>query len=147
MRKNKLICKRYFLLFINLLLISTTLLAQETYKTAVDFENGEYWWGGAVALGSKMPYIQPLKEFNLAIQHNNNQIVPLFVSSKGRYIWSDKPFRFTVNKKSLLIDSDYEKVVVQQSGSNLKSAYLEASQRHLTPTGDIPKGYTNKVSR
>lgn len=139
MRKNKLICKRYFLLFINLLLISTTLLAQESYKTAVDFDNGEYWWGGAVALGSRMPYIQPQKEFNLAIQHNNNQVVPLFVSNKGRYIWSDKPFRFTVNNKSLLIDSDYEKVEVQQSGSNLKSAYLEASQRHLTPTGDIPK--------
>ena len=33
--------------------------------TEINLLEGEYWWGGAVALGDKMPYIQPLSSYNI----------------------------------------------------------------------------------
>lgn len=139
MQKTNLICKIHFLLVANLFFLSTFVYAQKSQKTEVKFDNNEYWWGGVVALGSQMPYLKPVKEFNLALQHNNNQVVPLFLSNKGRYIWSEKPFRFAVNDNSLHIDSDFETVQVQQAGSTLKSAYMDAIHKYLKPTGEIPK--------
>ncbi len=43
------------------------LQAQTEQYTSVDFLQDEYWWGGVVALGVKMPYLKPVKEFNLAL--------------------------------------------------------------------------------
>ena len=51
-----------------------------------------YWWGAAVGLGHEQPYTdQPL--FDLNTQDANNQLVPLFLSSDGEYMWSDKAFK------------------------------------------------------
>ena len=84
-----------------------------------------------MAFGSKMPYIQPVKQFDLALQNNNNQVVPLFLSNKGRYVWSDKPFKFEVNNNQLILDSKYENIQIQKSGNRLKSAYLDAINRYF----------------
>lgn len=106
--------------------------------TTINYDKDEFWWGGVVALGSKMPYVQPLKEFNLALQNNNNQVVPLFLSNKGRYVWSDRPFKFEVKNNQLVLDSKYEKIEIKKSGKTLKSAYLEASTRHFKSTSTLP---------
>jgi len=98
----------------------------------------EYWWGGVVAYGELMPYIQPIGEYNLAMQNNNNQVVPLLVSNKGRYVWSDYPFRFSVKDNMITLTSDDENVKVTQAGSTLKEAYMDACGKHFKPTGVLP---------
>jgi alpha-glucosidase len=100
--------------------------------------SGEYWWGGVTAYGSRMPYILPLQEFNLASQNNNNQVVPLLLSNKGRYVWSDYPFKFSVAENKIIIRSDVEKMVVTNAGGTLKEAYLAACQKHFKPNGKLP---------
>lgn len=85
-----------------------------------------------------MPYIQPVKQFDLALQNNNNQVVPLFLSNKGRYVWSDKPFKFEVNNNQLILDSKYENIQIQKSGNRLKSAYLDAINRYFKSNSILP---------
>ncbi|GAB6008405.1 glycoside hydrolase, partial [Dysgonomonas reticulitermitis] len=129
--------KKITLLLITSIFI-TNLFGQKTYETAIPLEQGEYWWGGAVALGSHMPYLKPVKEFNLALQNNNNQVVPLFLSSKGRYIWSDKPFYFEIADNTLKLKSEYEQIGIRQGGTTLRDAYLTACRNYFPPTGLLP---------
>lgn len=129
--------KKY--LFSLLIFISTVnLYSQQVYENTIPFEANEYWWGGVVAFGSQMPYLKPVKEFNLALQNYNNQVVPLFVSNKGRYIWSEQPFYFEITDSSIKLKSDYEEVKVRQHGNTLKDAYLAASHNHFPPSGKLP---------
>ncbi|MDR1755465.1 MAG: glycoside hydrolase family 31 protein [Culturomica sp.] len=125
-------------LSILLLLCVTGLFGQKVYETIVPFEQEEYWWGGVVAHGSRMPYLQPEKEFDLAFRNDNNQIVPLFLSSKGRYIWSNTPFRFALREKVLELNSMDEQIAVRQAGSTLKEAYLAACKNYFPPSGVLP---------
>lgn len=111
-------------------------MAQQT--TDITIKKGEYWWGGATALGSRMPYVEPLEEFDLAYENRNNQVSPLLVSSMGRYVWSDRPFRFSISDKIIRIESDYETVKVENGGNTLREAYLTASRKHFAPNGKLP---------
>lgn len=108
------------------------------HETEIRFMPGEYWWGGVVAYGSRMPYVQPLGEFDLERQNENNQVVPLLLSGKGRYVWSDRPFRFSVTESGITIRSDYERVEVRTAGSTLREAYMGACRAHFPPSGQLP---------
>ncbi len=99
---------------------------------------GEYWWGGVVGYGERMPYVQPVEEFDLQSKNNNNPVVPFLLSSKGRHIWSDRPFRFEVSGEEITVKSDYEKIAVAQSGTTLREAYQENCLRYFKPSGVLP---------
>ena len=73
--------KNYFLLLFFMCIVFPA-YAQMQYETDIVFEDGEYWWGGVVAYGSRMPYIKPVNEFDLSLQNNNNQVVPLFFRAR-----------------------------------------------------------------
>lgn len=127
--------KRTFL-FLAVLLSHCFLSAQ--HITEIKPMEDEYWWGGAVALGTRMPYLQPMAEFDLSSQNNNNQVVSLLLSNKGRYVWSNTPFRFTVTENGITISSDYETPVISLAGSTLKKAYTEACKKHFKTGGRLP---------
>lgn len=129
--------KLYLLLF-SLIISIINVHAQDSFKTDITYETGEYWWGGAVANGSNMPYIQPTSEFDLALHNNNNQVTPFLLSNKGRYIWSNLPFKFEIKKQSITIISDFEKVEIQKGGNTLKEAYLSACNKYFPPSGKLP---------
>ena len=123
------------------LLIGTCLLwsmgtfAQEVNRVVVDKD--EYWWGAVVARGGLMPYVEPFS-YDIEHQNGNNQVVPLLLSNKGRYIWSDSPFQFSASKDSLIVQSNYDVVEVSQAGKTLKEAYLDASGKYFKPSGTLP---------
>jgi alpha-glucosidase len=99
---------------------------------------GEGWWGGVVHQGVKMPYGKDPVSVNLYGNDAGNQAVPLLISNKGRYIWSEKPFRYSFRNDSLLIDKTYGEVSSGQSGTTLKDAYLYASRQFFPATGQWP---------
>lgn len=109
------------------------------YVTEIKSQNGEYWWGGVTALGDRMPYVKPIDEFNLLTQNNNNQVVPLLLSNKGRYIWGNYPFKFTASEEGVKINSDFETIEVIEAGSTLKEAYIQVCSKHFPPSGTIPE--------
>ncbi len=119
-------------------LFTFILNAQTGYQTTIKIEPGEYWWGGVVAFGSKMPYLQNIENFDLSLQNENNQVSPFFLSNKGRYIWSDYPFRFEIKDNVLILDSPYEEIILQQGGKTLAEAYMKASVNYFPPTGSLP---------
>ena len=88
-KKNTLL----LLLFI-LLGNSLAVYGQNVFTTVVSPLKNERWWGGVVALGHQMPFGQQLALQDLARNNRNNQLVPCMISSAGRYIWAENPFRF-----------------------------------------------------
>lgn len=112
-------------------------LYAQPYKSVINPKSSEKWWGGAVSIGTKMPFVEQgvvdLESTNLS-----NQTVPFLVSNKGRYIWSEKPFKFSFSEGILTVESNYEKIEPVVAGETLREAYLIAARNHIKPNGKIP---------
>lgn len=97
----------------------------------------EKWRGGTTFYGNEQPYgTTPRRD--LSGSSYFNPCAPFFVSSAGRYVWSDRPFAFSFKDGRLTIDYTDGEPRVYEAGSTLKEAYLAASRRHFPPTGAIP---------
>lgn len=112
--------------------------AQNVIKSVIEPLKNERWWGGLVALGNQMPFTN-LGMQDMAHNNLNNQVVPFMLSSEGRYIWGENPFRFEVKDGQLIIYSDTEKLEPVVAGKTLKDAHLAASAKHFPPSGVIPE--------
>lgn len=91
----------------------------------------EFWWGGTAAnpccpLNRESEYHEDFIDFSTSA---SNQSMPLFVSSRGRYIWSDHPFRVDVSGGEFLLEG--EEIQLVQAGETLREAYLAAMQAHF----------------
>jgi alpha-glucosidase len=101
---------------------------------------GETWWGGAVTLGSQMPFgTNRAVRIDLHGDNRGNQYAPLLVSSKGRYVWSDQAFAFSFESGALRVtSSDNTHIVSKQAGTSLRDAYRAASKAYFPPDGRTP---------
>ena len=100
-----------------------------TYKFLPD----ECWWGGTVIHGDKMPFTA---ETELSWDMNSmnpygivNQTMPLLLSNKGRYIWSDTPFAYEFSKGTLTVEG--EQFSMSEAGETLRDSYLHAMEHHF----------------
>ncbi|MEG1837705.1 MAG: glycoside hydrolase family 31 protein [Bacteroidaceae bacterium] len=114
-------------------------LAQEKYTSVIVPLKNERWWGGLVALGHQMPFGNTLGMQDMARNNLNNQVVPFMLSSEGRYLWAENPFRFEIKEGQLFIYSNTEKLTPIVAGTNLKEAFLAASAKHFPPSGKLPE--------
>jgi alpha-glucosidase (family GH31 glycosyl hydrolase) len=98
---------------------------------------GECWWGGAVADGHAMPFEAG---FRRDLQDAaTNQVMPLLVSNRGRYIWSDNPFAFEVSNGIVAIQPrDGAPVRVHDGYDDLAGALAAAGAAHFPPRGSMP---------
>ena len=92
------------------------------------------WWGASVGLGHEQPYTN-LSVFDLATQDANNQLVPLFLSSEGEYMWSEGAFAFEAVNGDIKASMPLTRV---QAGSTLREAYLAAQARYFPANGQLP---------
>lgn len=106
--------------------------------TSVQPLTNEHWWGCSVGNGALMPFTDNVPRFDLATEDANNQLVPLLLSDCGRYIWSDKPFAFSVTDGIITIEAE-QTVEVMQTGNTLRDAYLQAAKTYFPPSGTIPE--------
>lgn len=113
--------------------------SRESNVLKLDLLAHEAWWGGAVTLGSKMPFgVSPL-EVNLHGDNRGNQYAPLLISSKGRYVWCDKAFAFSFTTNTLTVTSvDGTPLITRQSGTSLRDAFLAAASSHFPADGKLP---------
>lgn len=113
----------------------------------VDFllEAGERWWGGAVEDGTLMPFGEHrafARDLGRAQGHGtrsaspSNQSSPLLVSTRGRTVWSERPFFFSFEGDVLRVEG--RDVVVRRDGSTLRDAYRAAASRFFPPSGRTP---------
>ena len=61
--------------------------------TTIKMLDNEFWWFGSVNVGHEMPFdLNTDITVDLDGGRENDQFAPLMLSSKGRYIWSEKSF-------------------------------------------------------
>lgn len=129
---------RFLLLIVILFTFFSALTAQDA-EIIIKNRPDEKWWGGLVAAGNQMPFKADARIYDLNRENWNNQIVPLLLSSKGRYIWSEAPFRFRINEDGISLWSATEKIVPVEGGKNLRDAYQTAAGRHFPYEKNVPE--------
>ncbi len=98
-------------------------------------ENGEYFWGGSSNDGVKMPFSET-SNFEIDFRKiSENQTMPMFLSNKGRCIWSEEPFKIAFKNGEIMIEG--EGVLLESFGKTLRDAYIGAMKRHFPPSGNI----------
>ena len=96
--------------------------------------SAESWWGASVGLGHEQPYTN-LPAFDLSTQDANNQLVPLFLSSEGEYMWSDGAFAFSAKDGVIETSVPMQRV---KAGTTLREAYLVAQAKYFPANGQLP---------
>lgn len=98
---------------------------------------GERWWGGAAADGHEMPFRSGFRrDLRDAAK---NQVMPVLVSNRGRYIWSDDPFAFEISDQLVAIQPhDGTPIRVSDGYDDLPGALAAAGEAHFPPSGSIP---------
>ena len=96
--------------------------------------SAESWWGASVGLGHEQPYPN-LPAFDLSTQDANNQLVPLFLSSEGEYMWSDGAFAFSAKDGVIETSVPMQRV---KAGTTLREAYLVAQAKYFPANGQLP---------
>ena len=72
----------------------------------IDLLPGEYWWGGTVGGGWKMPLSEKSDYMkDLRVDSDGNQAAPLLLSTKGRWVWCEDAFKYTVKDGKLTVET------------------------------------------
>lgn len=129
---------RLIIIFLCFSISSIAQKASGEYYFESILSTGEEWWGGVVVDGPLMPFGKYEYKHNLYGDVKENQGSPVLISSSGRYIWCDEPFKFEFNNDSLKVFSTLSHINSGKSGSYLRDAYLYVSQNFFPPQGKIP---------
>ncbi len=96
---------------------------------------GECWWGGSANDGTEMPFDESTVLTRDFTAFAPNQTMPMYISNKGRCIWSEESFKAEINGGEFIIESDCD-VSLEVFGKTLRDAYLGAMKAHFAPVGD-----------
>lgn len=104
-------------------------------KYIFEMQNDECWWGGTTVDGRISPF-----DKNTVLERNfyedcPNETMPLYLSNKGRCIWSEKAFKVKIADGKFEIDGN--DVVMEELGTTLKEAYIGAMKKHFLPKGEF----------
>ena len=105
-------------------------------KKSIQFLERERWWGGAANLGTEMPF-RAGADHDLQGDNHGNQAAPLLLSSAGRYVWSENPFRYRFGRNALVVEGSGP-ILIDRAGDNLRTAFREVSRRFFPPKRKIP---------
>jgi hypothetical protein len=110
-------------------------------STGIPLLPGEAWWGGRVTDARLMPYDARSKitrHLDSRDHAEGNQTQPFLISSKGRYVWSDRPFTFEFSEGALSIRENSDRCEFRQDGGTLAGAFAKAAHCHFPTAGKIP---------
>ncbi len=110
----------------------------EDNRLDIKLFDGEHWWGGLVQDGILMPYGSIDFSRDLSEEQNNNQSAPLLISNHGRFVWSDEPFKFSFNKKTLNLESSFAAIEYGEGHENLREVFRYVSAKYFPPTAKHP---------
>ena len=100
---------------------------------------GEFWYGLATAQGTSFPLSQESTySYHPTQTCTVNQESPILLSSKGRYLWSEKPYDVDVAEGVISVTNAADDLALYDGFGTLRGAYLAAAQAHFPPSGQIP---------
>ena len=137
---NKIACSHALAiaLFCALLFTACSQKRGEGARKEIQLLAGEKWWGGAVLDGRNSPLNDAPFSYDQFADCKANQAAPLFLSSKGRYIWSEEPLRIEITGEKIILDTTRGAVFTGSGGGTLKEAFLHAGRQFFPPAGEIP---------
>ncbi len=105
----------------------------------IRIENGEYWYGGAAADGVSQPFTRGSGYArDLIVDTSCNQAAPLYLSSHGRYLWSEAGFSICERDGILCVTQGSAPVELADGFGTLRGAYRAACAAHFPPSGQCP---------
>jgi len=126
-------------LIIILLYSASIIPAFTQQKIELTMLEGEHWWAGLSSLGHQTPYdAQTEFSFDLWGDNKGNQAQPLLLSSKGRYVWSEEPFKYELQKGKITVTVREGEIIAGTLGNSLRSAYNYAVNEFFPPNQKIP---------
>lgn len=130
----------YLTLTITLLLFVSVVYGQQhelgATNKSIEIADGEKWWGGAVNDGKRMPF-ETGYIYNMYGSLKGNQAQPLLLSSHGRVIWSEAPFKFSITENEIKVDG-IDEIYISDEKGNLKEAFQFASNSYFPANGKMP---------
>ncbi len=134
------IMKKVITLVLLFALISPNGSGQETTNTiikqSIQLLDGEKWWGGATNEGINMPF-ENNYSYDMYGDLKGNQAQPLLLSNKGRVLWSESPFRFSI-LNGVLTAEGLEKIELSEEANTLKGAFQFAAKTYFPADGKSP---------
>lgn len=103
-------------------------------SVTVKIADNEYWWGGSVEDGIKNPFSKKSEYSFDVLRDGSNQVMPMYLSSCGRYLWCDGAFAVSFKNGEITMSSDTE-VLLVNAGTSLKDAYIHAMKNHFPFNG------------
>lgn len=114
--------------------------AQQELRTShINVNRGEKWWGAFVGNAPEEPFAEPF-EILPDTAYRKAALAPMFISSTGRYIWSEWPVGVRFDGKEFIITSPEGAVKAQRGGRTLRDAYLVCRHRNFPPQGNPVSG-------
>jgi len=114
-------------------------ITAEPAMRVIPILENEKWWGGAVLDGRNSPLNDAPLAYDQLGDCKANQAAPLYLSSKGRYIWSEQPLRIEMTRERIMLDSTRGRIFTGHAGTTLKDAFRYASREFFPPSGKIPE--------
>ena len=116
-------------------------LLSRAERTEIEIAPGERWWGGRDTGGSLSPLgaDSPARSFDLRTSNDENHAAPVFVSSRGRWLWCDEPFAFAFRDGRMTFTSDSAPFVTGTADENtLRGAFRAVAARFFPSDGRVP---------
>ena len=107
-----------------------------THDRSIPILPGEHWWGGCIDDGVRMPFAPGFTR--RLLDQFGNQVQPLLVSDRGRWIWSEDPFAFTIGADAISITEAGAPMQLGVPGGGLRGACLDAAARFFPAQGKMP---------
>jgi alpha-glucosidase (family GH31 glycosyl hydrolase) len=103
-------------------------------------EDGERWWVGVISESHRMPLERSSAPFEIDLLGNTagNQAQPLLLSTKGRYVWSEEPFRLAFRDGTIHIASPLGPLQTGRHGTSLRDAAMHAGATFFPASGKTP---------
>ena len=102
----------------------------------IKLNQGEQVWGGRIADGKFMPFGEGF--LTTLYSNGGNQVMPLLITTDGRYVWSEAPFDFHIEDSELVIENAIAAVETAFVGANLADAYHYGQRRFFPSDGKLP---------
>ena len=102
---------------------------ENVMELRIKTEENEYWWGGSSTLGEKLPLSRD-STFYMDRSYTENQTMPLWLSTRGRYVYGTAPIDICCEQGEFTFRSDGE-IILNSRGLCLRDAYLNAMNCHF----------------
>jgi len=120
------------------ILCCTASVYAQTNTIKIIVQNNEMWWCGIINHGQLMPFSSEAKYSNDLLGNNEgNQVQPVLLSNKGRYIWSEEPFKFSITNGAINV-TGLGIVDTGSAGTTLKEVQQFVRKKHFPADGKMP---------